>query len=333
MHKIITLTYARSLEFFRDKEALAWNLLMPVFFVVGIALAFGHGKKTLYQITVINTPAQQSLMLPKLSYIEYVNVDNLADAKKKLEQHQTDLIIAPGQPHTYWYNPLSEKSDFLNQLYANLYADQFTAQKLESAKIRYIDWVFPGILALNVMYGALYGIAYVIVRYRKNGYLKRLQATPLTAFEFISAQILARFIISTTMLIIINICCVLLLNPIMKGSWFTLLTVYMLGILCIISLALLVCSRITSEELTRGLLEMLAWPMLIFSGAWFSLDQVHVSIRWIAESLPLTHLIRAAREVMLYGAGIQEIQRSLLILAAMTVCFLLISSWRFKWRP
>lgn len=336
MRKILRLTQARCLEFLRDKEALAWNLLMPIFFVVAIALAFSAGEKNLFKIMVVSQQNTTSLhdtaaVVPQLKYVKYIPIDNLKIAQEYLAQHQVDLVVQINPLAEYWFNPLSEKSDFLHQTFEKLSSHSLKAHSIESANIRYIDWVFPGILAVHLMYSALYGIAYVIVRYRKNGYLKRLQATPLTAFEFLSAQICSRLLISSIILALVYFTCAMILHPIMKGSLFLLFILYITGTFCLISLALLLCARITSEELSRGILEMAAWPMLLISGAWFSLDQAHISLQWLSQILPLTHLISATRQVMLYGASLQDIQGELLILLGMSIGFLLIGSLTFKW--
>lgn len=331
MRKIFRLAQARCLEFFRDKEALAWNLLMPIFFVVAIALAFSAGEKNLFKVIVISTQNSASGTLPQLKYIQYMPGDNLALAQQHLAQHQVDLIVQMGPQPQYWFNPLSEKSDFLHQIFGKISTVSFNAHPIEGTDIRYIDWVFPGILAIHLMYSALYGIAYVIVRYRKNGYLKRLQATPLTAFEFLSAQVFSRLLISTVILALVYFTCVVILHPVMKGNLFTLFILYITGTFCLISLALFLCAKVTSEELSRGILEIVAWPMLLISGAWFSLDHAHVSLQWLSQALPLTHLISAAREVMLYGATLHDIQGELLILLCMSMGFLLIGSLTFKW--
>lgn len=330
LKKIVRLAYARNLEFFRDKEALAWNIIMPIFFVIAIALAFGHGKKDLYQVRVISADGEYAIS-QKLPFVDYQYSDNLTKSQKLLEQHQVDLLISDTPQKTIWFNPISEKSVFLHQVVQASHPS-YTSQPLEGTQIRYLDWVFPGVLAVNLMYGALYGIGYVIVRYRKNGYLKRLQATPLSALEFLLAQITSRMMISTVMLLLVFVCCMLLLKPLVVGSWIILLLLYVLGMICLISLSLLLCSRITSEEFSRGMLEMAAWPMLLISGAWFSLEQAHYSIKWLSQILPLTHLISAAREVMLYGASLADIKTQLVILLGMTLLFLLLGSLLFKWR-
>lgn len=330
MNKIFRLSHARCLEFFRDKEALAWNLLMPIILVVSLALAFGNEPQKLFTIAVVTkTPINQQA-LPMSQFIQYYDTNNIKSAQTKLAQHQVDLVISHAQ-NEYWYNPHSEKSVFLNDVFSQS-ETEFTTHAYSGAKLRYIDWVFPGVLAIHIMYSALYGVAFVIVRYRKNGYLKRLQATPLSAFEFLAAQIISRLLISGAILILVYFSCVWLLHPIMHGNLFTLFFIYLSGTFCLIAIALVICARTSSEELSRGLLEIVAWPMLLISGAWFSLDQAHISLQWLSQILPLTHLINAARAVMLEGASMVDVAPQFLLLLGTGIVFLVIGSISFKWR-
>ena len=105
----------------------------------------------------------------------------------KVERHQIDLLFDPGS-NRYWINQTSPNGYIVEKLLIAAYADSAEAlQKIlvEGDEIRYIDWVIPGVIAMNIMWGALFGIGYVIVRYRKFGVLKRLSATPVTAVEFL----------------------------------------------------------------------------------------------------------------------------------------------------
>lgn len=334
MRKIWALTKARNLEFFRDIEALSWNLIVPILLVVGIALAFNGGQKQLFKIALIQEHDGHFEHILDLDAIQVIHTQQPQAALKRLEQHQYDLVLKreSAQKWQYWYNPLSDKSQFLDKLIQKIdTSHHYTPVELNGEKIRYVDWVFPGILAINIMYSALYGIGYIIVRYRKNGYLKRLQATPLTTVEFLMSQVLSRLMITIVMTSFIFTCCYLLLSPTMAGSFLLLLLLFIIGMVCMIALGLLLCSRVASEELSRGLIELAAWPMLLISGAWFSLDQAHVSIQWFSQILPLTHLIHAARDIMLYGATFQEVQFEFIILGGMSLVFLLAGVINFKW--
>src|SRR5207249_448945 len=94
-------------------------------------------------------------------------------------------------PERYWVNTDSPKGYIVEKL---LLAAEPAAvrEPVSGAAVRYVDWLFPGILGMNMMFSCPFGGGYVVLRYRKSGFLKRLHATPLSAFEFLSAQVLSR---------------------------------------------------------------------------------------------------------------------------------------------
>ena len=119
----------------------------------------------------------------------------------------------------------------------------------------------------------------------------------------------------------------------MDGSHLTLLLVLLTGAIAMISMGLMVAGRVTSEELAGGLLNMVTWPMMMLSGVWFSLEAASDWIRSLAAIFPLTHMLDAARAVMLDGAGLVDILPELTWLATMTLVFLLIGALTFRWHP
>jgi len=194
-----------------------------------------------------------------------------------------------------------------------------------------VDWVMPGVLGMNVMFSCLFGVGYVIVRYRKNGVLRRLKATPLRAHEFLLAQIVSRLLLVVVVSSVIYLGTDLLVDFRMLGSYLDLLLTLVVGAFSLISLGLVVASRIRSDELAGGLLNLLSWPMMFLSGVWFSLEGIHPLLQRLALCLPLTHLIAGARAVMIDGAGLAEMGHHVLILVAMTSMFLSIASVIFRW--
>jgi ABC-type multidrug transport system permease subunit len=117
----------------------------------------------------------------------------------------------------------------------------------------------------------------------------------------------------------------------MRGSYVNLFLISLAGAVCLISMGLLISSRLSSEELAGGLLNLLTWPMMLLSGVFFSLEGVNPLVKKIARFLPLTHLVDGARSVMTEGAGLSDIAPHLLVLAAMSAVFLSIGSLIFKW--
>jgi ABC-type multidrug transport system permease subunit len=178
---------------------------------------------------------------------------------------------------------------------------------LQGNAVRYLDWVIPGVIAMNMMWGALFGIGYVIVRYRKMGVLKRIRATPVTPVEFLTAQIMSRLWLLLVLNVLIYIGMDYFVDFRMNGSYIDLFIVFTLGCICLICCGLVIAARISSEEVANGLLNLISWPMMFLSGIWFSLEGAHPWMQKFALILPLTHVTDAAREIMIDGAGLAQI--------------------------
>ncbi|MFD2168000.1 ABC transporter permease [Thalassotalea euphylliae] len=318
---------ARNLEFFRDKSSLGWNLFFPVLLLVGFAFVFGNDEKAIYKVGVIGEAIEHPFN--GINYIDKIQYDELSTAQQKLQRHSIDLIIDHNE-QIYWHNTLSPNSYLVKQLFLSV-DKGFKEQTVSGKAIRYVDWVLPGILGMNMMFSCLFGVGYVIVRYRKNHVLKRLKATPLSAFEFVSAQLLSRLFIVLFMSSVVFVGCNFLFDFYMLGSFVDLIIVGALGALSLISLGLLVAARSKSEELIGGLLNLTSWPMMILSGVWFSLEGAPDAVKLVADFLPLTHLVSAAREIMTEGATLADVNDHLLVMALMSALFLGLGSYLFSW--
>ena len=194
-----------------------------------------------------------------------------------------------------------------------------------------MDWLIPGVLGMNIMFSSLFGVGYVIVRYRKNGVLKRLKATPLTALEFLSAQVMSRLWLIVTVTSLVYAGTNLLVGFRMYGSYLSLLLVLVIGTFSMICLSLIIAARLSNEETANGLLNMISWPMMMLSGVWFSLEGSPEIIQQSAQIFPLTHMIEAARAIMIDGAGLVDIFPHLLIMLAMSIVFMAIGARSFRW--
>ncbi len=327
--RFLAALQARNLEFLRDRTALGWNFIMPVLIVMGFAFMFSTGQEQLYKVGLHGQVAPDSPLQPFLQtrYLEFIPVDDLPRAVDKVDRHQLDLLLDAGTQR-YWVNSTSPKGYLLEQI---LRPYALKRETVSGSEIRYVDWVIPGVLGMNIMFSALFGVGYVIVRYRKNGVLKRLRATPLTALEFLSAQIASRMLMIVTVTVMVYVGTNLVVDFRMDGSYWLLLLILVMGALSMISVGLLVAARITSEEAANGLLNLLSWPMMLLSGVWFSLEGSHPLVQNLSLLLPLTHMISAARAVMIEGAGFMDVAGQLMILALFSVVFITIGSKTFRW--
>lgn len=330
--RFLAVLGARNKEFLRDTSALGWNILFPVLIVAGFAFAFSGEGRALYKVAVYqgSNPAQTESAFLQTRYIQFLPVSDLDQAKQKLEHHQFDMLLDRAA-HAYWINVSSPSGYMLERILQGTSPGEYTRQNVDTRPIRYVDWLLPGVLAMNMMFSALFGVGYVIVRYRKNGVLKRFRATPLSAFEFLAAQVISRLWIIMAITIVVYIGTDLFIDFTMNGSYLNLLLVFTLGAICLISLALLVASRIASEEFAGGALNMLSWPMMFLSGVWFSVEGLHPLLQKLALALPLTHVIDASRAIMIDGAGLADVSGNLITLVGMTVLFLAIGAKFFRW--
>lgn len=340
-NRIWTLFKARNLEFLRDRSAFAWNILFPVFVIIGFSLIFNDERQSLYKVGIVasgptvETPADAHLeSFKKMKYIDFIPFASEDQALAKLLHHRIDLLINR-EKGTYWTSRTSPKGYIAERLLrstADIPVSGFKKEEVRGTEIPYIEWLFPGILGMNMMFSALFGVGYVVVTYRKNGVLKRMSVTPLRPWEFLTSQILSRMYLLLLTTAIVFIGCKLMYGFQVRGSYLTLLLVVCLGGFSMISLALVVASRSGSEEFAGGILNLITWPMMFLSEVWFSLEGADPWVQKASRIFPLTQMIDAARKIMNDGAGFREVQSNILILAAMSLVFLVAGSLLFKWQ-
>ena len=332
MHRLLSVFHARNLEFLRDRGTLIFSLVLPIMLVIGMGFVFGGPPRPLFKVAVLG-PEAESHTHPFLAerYVQFVPLSDRDEALRKLTHQQVDLLVDFAGSTRYWVNTDSPKGYVVERLL--LAAEPGARREPVTGKaLRYVDWLFPGILGMNMMFSCLFGVGYVVLRYRKSGFLKRLHATPLTAFEFLSAQVLSRLslIVFVTLVLYLGIGTIIGFHS--AGNPLLLALLAILGALSMIALGLTIAARFSSDELVGGLLNVLTWPMMLLSGIWFSLEGSPRWVQWVAHVFPLTHLLDAARAVMLDGAGPAQIAPNLLYLAATTLVFLTFGAWSFRWR-
>lgn len=335
---------ARNKEYYRDRAAFGWNFLFPFLIIVGFAASFQDDGRAEYKIGIIppKPPVGHSRAVPDgLKTIRIARLIDVGDRETgfdKLRHHRLDLLVEAGSaPVRYWINQRAPKGLIAEALVLKALAPPgapvSTAVRavVDGSQIRYIDWLFPGIIAMSMMFSALYGVGYTIVRYRKNGVLKRFKATPLTSFEYLAAQVASRLFLILASNMILYAGCAIIFRFKCAGSYLDLLIVFALGSVCIISLGLIVAARIGSEELANGILNLISWPMMFLSEVWFPLEGASDWVATASQLLPLRHVTEAMRRIITDGAGLADLTYPIGMLCIMTVVFMAIGSVTFKW--
>ena len=344
LKRLWAILKARNLEFFRDRSAFGWNFLFPFLLVAGFGIIFGGKTYTEYKIGVFPTDSEQvsveQLNIPQrfknMKYLKFIGFKTAGEGLEKLKHHRIDFLIKTGNGSPeYWVSDTSPKGYVVEQMFkASLLPPESAAnaerKEIQGSAIRYIDWLFPGILAMNMMFSALWGVGYVVVRYRKNGVLKRLKVTPLTAFEYITAQAISRIFLLMFTLVIVWTGCDLIFGFEVQGSYVDLFFIFFLGSLSLTALGLVLASRGTSEEFTTGILNFISWPMMFLSEVWFSLEGAPGWVKGFANIFPLTHMLTAARKIMHDAAGLIDVGPQIMILSLMSLAFLMLGAALFS---
>jgi len=350
IRRIWTIFKARNNEFFRDRAAYGWNLLFPFLIIIGFSIMFSEEQQTLYKVGIVyehgSEPALNSenitvsvaddaqfLIFKKTKYIEFLDFSVFQTALDKLKHHRLDFLINPNTKQ-YWLSTTSPKGYIVEKLLqagSESTESLYTQKKITGSEIPYAEWLFPGILGMNIMFSALYGVGYTVVRYRKNGVLKRFSVTPLRPFEFLAAQIISRMYLLTLTTLIVFLGCMVIFDFKCNGSYLSLLVVFLIGGFSMISVGLVIAARSSSEEFANGVLNLISWPMMFLSEVWFSLEGAKPWAKTLSALLPLTHLIDGARKIMNDGASLFDIRYQITMLTGMAIFFFITGSVFFKW--
>ena len=161
---LFSLIHARNKEFIRDRSALGWSLLFPLILIVALALVFDNDDAPMYRVGIVGQPTAASA-LSDLKYINWLHYDSLEQAELRVARHRIDLLLTE---HGYAINPDNRSGYFLEQLLLAK-APRLNKLVINGRSMSHVEWYLPGILSMNMMFSALFGVGYVLIRYRRTG--------------------------------------------------------------------------------------------------------------------------------------------------------------------
>jgi len=197
---------------------------------------------------------------------------------------------------------------------------------------RYIDFLLPGLLGMNLMGTGMWGIGFTIVNQRSRGILKRLLATPMRRSDYLIAQILGRLVFLVVEVAVLVGFGRLAFGVPVRGSLASLATVSLAGAGAFAGLGLLIASRARTVEGLSGLANFVMLPMWVLSGIFFSTERFPQVMQPVIQILPLTALIDALRDVMLEGAGLVRVAPDVITLVVWGGVAFALALWGFRWR-
>jgi ABC-2 type transport system permease protein len=333
------------LELKREPEVVFWVFVFPLLLATGLGIAFRNKPTDAARVAVVSgEDAQQVVSLLHGSAAHtaiHADIVDLAAAKTGLRLGKFDLIIEP--PHEghiiYDFDPGRPESvlsrDEVDQaLQSGLgRKDMVVAHSVASSEpgSRYIDFLIPGLLGMNLMNSGMWGIGFALVDMRQRKLLKRFVGTPMRRGDFLLALLSSRLVLMIIEIGLLLTLGVIVFHMRVLGSVFSILLLGSAGAMCFGGVGLLTASRAQKIESVSGLMNLVMMPMWIFSGVFFSYERFPAVIQPLIKALPLTALNDALRASILEGAPLIHQWPRLLIMGAWGgVSFVLALKW-FRW--
>jgi ABC-type multidrug transport system permease subunit len=334
------LTRARIRELTREPEAVFWVFVFPILLAAILGLAFRSRPPAPLPVAVVAGPAAAARQATLLASPEIApRVMSEAAARIALRRGHVVLVISNETPPTYAYDPTQPESraarlvaDAALQRAAGR-RDPFTAQTKELVEpgTRYVDFLVPGLLGMNLMGTGLWGIGFSLVVARNGNLLKRLVAAPVRKSHLLGAQIVSRLIFLIPEAGALLLFSYFALGVPLRGSVALLIAVSVLGALAFSGLGLLTAARPRTIEAVSGIMNLVMVPMWIFSGIFFSTERFPASMQPFVQALPLTALNDALRGVMLEGTGLAALWGELTLLAVWGALSFVLALKFFRW--
>src|SRR5438270_5848338 len=342
---MVQLTLVRFREFIREPEAVFWTFIFPILLAAGLGIAFRQRGPDKLHVGILTTLPASSAVIQALKKDSTLVVQSYGDSAgaRALRTGKIALLVAPtarADSIRYVYDPA--RSDAGNARVSVDRAVQIGAGRADPVRVsdtyvtepgsRYIDFLIPGLLGMNLMGSSIWGLGFAIVTARSKKLLKRLMATPMSR-----AQYLLSFLCLRLVFLVLEIFTLLgfghwAFGVPLRGSLGTLFLVCLLGAISFGGLGLLSASRARTTEAVSGIMNFIMLPMWIFSGVFFASSNFPQVVQPFINLLPLTAVNDALRANMLEGASLATVSPQLVVILVWGVVTFLAALKLFRWR-
>lgn len=350
-HPLYELTRARIVEALRDPTALFWSFGFPVVLVITLGVAFGGGPKSHNRIGLVcGAPIEASVCSALQAQLKTdpefdVRPLELADAKNQLGLGQLDVVVQvareaaqPGMTTLVYHydqnSPEGRTTRIAIRSLIHVPADGFAVRDQPHVEVgrRYVDLLLPGLLALNLMGGGVWGTSFALVDARRRGLLRQFALTPMRRSDYLISYMIARLAFLVIEVVFLLGFGAFAFDTVLRGSFLAVAVMCLLGSFAFTGFGLLISSRTESQEVASGWANAITIPMGLASGVFFDYELFPEFLHPIIRSLPLTALTTGLRAIANQGVGIVGSAPQLLILASWTAVTFVVALRLFRWR-
>jgi ABC-2 type transport system permease protein len=340
-HPLVQLTLARFREFLREPEAVFWVFAFPLIMTCALGIAFrSRGAEPVIVGVAEQTGADA--IVSSLEHAQGFTVRRVPmdDVDRAVRDGRAPVVVIPGTPPSYRFDEARAESQV-----ARLAVDQAlqraagrkdafdpVQQPMQTVGSRYIDWLVPGLLGMNIMGTGLWGVGFSIVQARTKKLLKRLVATPMSKAHYLLAQVLSRLAFLAMETIIIVGFAWIAFDVKVQGALWSLAVLALAGALSFGGLGLLLASRARTIEAVSGLMNLVMLPMWVLSGVFFASSNFPDAMQPFIRALPLTALNDGLRAVINEGRPLTALARELGVMMAWGAIPFGLSLKLFRWQ-
>lgn len=315
-HPLIELTLGRFREFLREPEAVFWVFAFPVIMTCALGIAFRSRAAEPVIVGVVEAAGADAI-IDVLGRHEGMVIRHVPpeDLERAIRDGRAPVIVIPGTPPTYVFDDARADSqaarlvvDAVLQRAAGR-ADAFVPveQPVQAVGSRYIDWLVPGLLGMNIMSTGLWGVGFAIVQARTKKLLKRLVATPMSRAHYLLSHVLSRLLFLALEASVIMGFAWVAFGVRVHGSVWALGVMALCGAMVFGGIGLLLASRARTIEAVSGLMNVVMLPMWVLSGIFFASTNFPDVMQPYIRLLPLTALIDGLRGVTNEGRSLAQL--------------------------
>ena len=337
---LLQLALSRLRSFYREPEAVFWTFGFPVLLTIALGVAFRAKPPDPVRVAVVAGPRAEAVR-SALAAGERVDVRLLGaeEARRALRGGQVAIVVEPDDPPAYRFDPTGPESRLARAVVDDLLQDAAGRRDVLAPRIepftepgaRYVDFLVPGLLGMNVMSSGLWGVGWVIVEDRQKKLLKRMVATPMRRSEYLLAFVIMRMLFLVVEVPVLVGFAMLAFGTPMRGRLVDLGVLMAVGAMAFAGLGLLVGSRARNSQTVAGLINLVIMPMVVLSGVFFSSRHFPALLQPVIRVLPLTALNDGLRAIMNDGVTLGSLSGELLLLALVGAgSFGLALRW-FRW--
>ncbi|NUQ21897.1 MAG: ABC transporter permease [Gemmatimonadaceae bacterium] len=342
---IIELSLVRFREFIREPEAVFWTFVFPLLLAAGLGIAFRNRPPETVRVGVVGTTPAARQTAEALRTSRGLIVESFADdsaAARALSTGGVALVVArdaaggavyrfdPSRPDARSARSLVDET--LQRAAGRQDPIAVREATVQTRGSRYIDFLIPGLLGMNIMGSGVWSIAFSVVSARNKKLLKRLVATPMPRSEYLLSFLTSRMLFLVAEVAVLVAFGRWVFGVPVRGSFATLAVVCVVAALAFSAIGLLISSRATTIEGASGITNLVMMPMWIFSGVFFSSSNFPAAFQPLIRALPLTATVDALRATMLQGAGLGALGSELLVLGAWLLVAFSVALKIFRWR-